>query len=94
MTRPRDRDLGRLQVPPISRLAYPHRSLSSLNVIENFRAVEDGVDAAVPTHRTRPQVTWKTAKSAVFHSVHTDYLFLGRRNSKNEGQNRNCKCAN
>lgn len=37
-----------LQVPPISRLAYPHRSLSSLNVIENFRAVEDGVDAAVP----------------------------------------------
>ena len=28
------------------------------------------------THRTRPQVTWKTAKSAVFHSVHTDHSFL------------------
>jgi hypothetical protein len=39
---------GDLQVPPISRLAHPHRSLSSLNVMETFRAVEDGVDAAVP----------------------------------------------
>jgi len=28
------------------------------------------------TQRTRPQVTWKTAKSAVFHSVHTDHSFL------------------
>jgi len=37
-----------LQVPPISRLAYAQRSLSSLDVIETFRAVEDGVDAAVP----------------------------------------------
>src|SRR5437773_2799476 len=36
------------QVPPISRLAYAQRSCSSLNVIENLRAVEDGVDAAVP----------------------------------------------
>ena len=37
-----------LQVPPILRLAYPQRNRLSLNVIENFRAVEDGVDAAVP----------------------------------------------
>src|SRR6202158_5980319 len=28
------------------------------------------------THRTRPQVTWKTAKSAVFHSAHTEHVFF------------------
>ena len=28
------------------------------------------------TQRTRPQVTWKTVKSAVFHSVHTDHSFF------------------
>src|SRR5919204_1895225 len=28
------------------------------------------------TQRTRPQGTWKTAKSAVFHSANSDHLFL------------------
>jgi hypothetical protein len=28
------------------------------------------------TQRTRPQVTWKTAQTAVFHSAHTDHSFL------------------
>jgi hypothetical protein len=31
------------------------------------------------TQRTRPQVTWKTAQTAVFHSVHTDHFFFARR---------------
>jgi hypothetical protein len=28
------------------------------------------------TQRTRPQGTWKTAKSAVFHSANSDQFFL------------------
>ena len=41
------------------------------------------------THKTRPQVTLKTAQTAVFNSAHTDHLFLGRkrRRTKNERQN-------
>jgi len=39
------------------------------------------------THRTRPQVTLKTAKTAVFNSAHTDHCFL-EEEKKNEPQNR------
>jgi hypothetical protein len=36
------------------------------------------------THRTRPQGTWKTAQTAVFHSAHTDQPFTrGNRTTKN-----------
>ena len=42
------------------------------------------------THKTRPQVTLKTAQTAVFNSVHTDHVFLGkkRRRTKSEQHNR------
>ena len=36
------------------------------------------------THRTRPQVTLKTAKNAVFNSAHTHQLVLKRRKNKKE----------
>ena len=35
------------------------------------------------TQRTRPQGTWKTAQTAVFHSAHTDHPFTrGKRTTK------------
>jgi hypothetical protein len=43
------------------------------------------------THRTRPQGTWKTAQTAVFHSAHTDRVFLTKKKRNNE---EHCKCAN
>src|SRR5207244_2915748 len=42
------------------------------------------------TQRTRPQVTWKTAKSAVFHSVHTDHFPYKKKKNNEE----HCECAN
>ena len=36
------------------------------------------------THRTRPQVTLKTAKNAVFNSAHTHQLVLRRRKKNKE----------
>jgi hypothetical protein len=36
------------------------------------------------TQRPRPQVTWKTAKTAVFHSAHTDYFFSGNKKKSEE----------
>ena len=36
------------------------------------------------TQRTRPQVTWKTAKTAVFHTVHIDHFFLAEERSTEE----------
>src|SRR5712692_8229006 len=42
------------------------------------------------TQRTRPQVTWKTAKSAVFYSVHTDHFSYKKKRNDEE----RCKCAN
>ena len=57
--------------------ASPQRSLSCLNVIENVRAVEDDVDAAVPEDaKNAPTRDLNTAKTAVFHSVHIDHFFL------------------
>jgi hypothetical protein len=50
---------------------------SRFNVMRKFRTVEDGVDAAVPVDaKDAPTGTWKTAQTAVFHSVHTDQFFL------------------
>src|ERR1700730_17735533 len=40
------------------------------------------------TQRTRPQGTWKTAKSAVFHSANSNHLFLGRRKKNDRGTTR------
>jgi hypothetical protein len=47
--------------------------------------VEDFHLQAVKHARHTPQGTWKTAKSAVFHSAHSDHLFGRRRKeTKNE----------
>jgi hypothetical protein len=69
-------------------LEHPHRSSSGLEVIENFRTVEDDVDAAsLWTQRTRPQGTWKTAKSAVSHSAHIDHSFSWEEEERREEKN-------
>lgn len=56
----------------------------------NFRRNEDAVDAAVPVDaQNAPTRTWKTAQTAVFHSVHTDQFFLKKKGNDEE----RCKCA-
>jgi hypothetical protein len=65
-------------------------------LLENFAAWKTvWTLPSVWTHRTRPQVTWKTAKSAVFHSVHTDHFFF-EEEKRNEEELQVCQsdCLN
>lgn len=64
------------RVSPRFEVALPQTTLSTRTVLERFRARQDAVDAVVPVDaRTRPQVTLKTAQTAVFNSAHTDHFF-------------------
>src|SRR2546430_7075663 len=59
--------------------AYAHRRSARCEVIRPLRT--ENTVWTLPslwTHRTRPQGTWKTAQTAVFHSAHTDHFFLTR----------------
>ena len=77
-------------IPSFRPRASSTARFSRFNVMGNFRTVEDGVDAAVPVDaKNAPTGTWKTAQTAVFHSVHTDQFFLLEEREHEEG----CKCA-
>jgi hypothetical protein len=76
---------GATRVSPRFDHAQPRRRFRASTLFETFG--QRKMVWTLPslwTQRTRPQVTWKTAKSAVFHSVHTDHLFLtGKGTTKN-----------
>ena len=44
--------------------------------------------ASLWTQRTRPQGSWKSAKSALFHSAHIDHLFLQEEDKKTRNERR------
>jgi hypothetical protein len=65
------------QVFPLFEHVHPHSNGSCLTVIETFRAVEDGVDAAVAVDaKNAPTATCKTAKNAVFAQASTPIIFF------------------
>jgi hypothetical protein len=77
--------------PPFFDHAYRRSRFSRVNVIGHFaRWKTVWTLPSLWTHRTRPQVTWKTAKSAVFHSVHTDHSLF----EEERGTEKSCMCAN
>ena len=81
-----------LQVPPdfetrgSSRGSFVPQPL--LKIFERCKTV--WTLSSLWTQRTRPQGTWKTAKTAVFHSVHTDRFFL-EEEEKNEEKLQVCQ---
>jgi hypothetical protein len=73
-----------LQVPLISTLAYPQSILPCLNVVETFRAVEDGVDAVVPVDAQNAS-TSDLENCRQFSTASTPIIVcFGRRRTKNE----------
>jgi hypothetical protein len=58
-------------------------------------AVEDGVDAAVPVDaKNAPTSDLENCKDRGFPQRPHRLFFSGKKNPKNERQNRSCKCAN
>ena len=71
---------GATLVSPLFEQAYPQRSLSCLNVIEHFRAVEDDVDAAVPEDaKNAPPRDLENCKDRSFPQRPHRSFFLGGR---------------
>ena len=79
---------GDLQVHPISSSLSP-ASLGtgsrSLTVFERSKRV--WTLTSLWTHRTRPRVTLKTAKTAVFNSAHSHQLVLGKKKEEQRTDN-------
>jgi hypothetical protein len=64
------------QVSPVSRTRILNGVFHAATAIDNCRTAKTlWTLPSLWTPRTRPQGTWKTAKSAVFHSAHSDHLF-------------------
>ena len=66
--------------------AFPQESLSGLNLCLTMFARSKTVWtlSSLWTQRTRPQVTLKTAQTAVFNSAHTDHFFLQEEENNDE----------
>ena len=68
---------GATPVSPHFDDAQPRRRFSRVNVIRKFRAMEDGVDPAVPVDAQNASTSdLENCTNAVFHSAHTDHPFL------------------
>ena len=64
-------------VSPFFDHASPRRVFRASTLLEHFERWKTvWTLPSLWTQRTRPQGTWKTAQTAVFHSVHTDHFFL------------------
>jgi len=75
---------GATLVSPVSTTRNLEAGFRASTLFENFaRWKTVWTLPSLWTPRTRPQVTWKTAQTAVFHSAHTDHFFLtGKRNKR------------
>ena len=68
---------GATLVSPLFEHAHPQRSLSCLNVIEKFRAIEDDVDAVVPVDaKNAPTSDLEDCKDRSFQQRPHRSLFL------------------
>ena len=76
---------GDLQVDPNSRSAMITAAFTvSIALTALTQSKRVWTLTSLWTHRTRPQVTLKTAKNAVFNSAHTHQLVLKRRKKDKE----------